>query len=316
MERPDDNCFFSVIMPVYNHMDYLAVAIESVINQTFKQWELIVIDDGSTDDSLSIAKAFAQRDDRIVVLTQENSGPAAARNLGIKHAKTQWLTFLDSDDIWLPDALAHYKQAISANPEASFFYGYRHRLDEGERIKELSGQYQDKPTGAAELFQRMFLSHLCVCWHRELAGQVGGYDESLRSCEDYELYLRMSLQTNFVPIQQATGLRRRHDTNISRRSGFSRFQEAEILRRFIEKKCPADTIPQRAINRRLGRLYYSAARLYFSGGSYKEALLALKQSGNYRRNLRTFCLRAFSRIMLPFTKPDSREMPWLNERPN
>jgi len=302
---------FSVIMPVYDHAEYVGEAIESVRAQTFGDWELIVIDDGSSDGSGEIAEEFAARDRRIRVLHQVNAGPAAARNAGIRAAQGEWLAYLDSDDLWYPQTLANYGDAIAARPAALFFYGYRHRLNPDGSLTELPGEFQQHATGTREIFQRMYLSHMCVCYRRGLMDRAGPYDESLRSCEDYELYLRMSLHTTFEPLGRATGLRRRHGRNISRRSGFSRFQEAEVLRRFVEKQGGRQVLPQELISARLGRLYLAAGREYLRGGCFRQAGTALKQSGRWRRSSGAVVLRIAARLLRPFSSKRSADVPWM-----
>lgn len=99
MKKP----FFSVVIPVYNKSKYIERTINSVLNQTFKEFELILVDDGSTDNSLDIIKSF--NDDRIVLIEQENGGPSKARNTGIKSAKGKFITFLDADDEWVSTKL-------------------------------------------------------------------------------------------------------------------------------------------------------------------------------------------------------------------
>ena len=301
-ENPTSAGMFSIVMPVYNHAEYLGEAIESVMGQTFENWELIIVDDGSTDGSPAIARRFAQQDNRIKVITQQNSGPAKARNTALRQISGQWLAFIDSDDKYFPDALENFAKKIKANPDAAFFHGYRHRLDFDGNITELSGEHQDKPTGAVELFQRMYLSHLCVCWSRSLLEKVGGYNESLRSCEDYELYLRMSLLTKFYPIGCATGLRRRHDKNLSKQTGESRWGEAEILRKFIETQGGKDVVPAEIVSLRLGRLYYSSGRQYFKARKYRKAIRALNESTKFVRRAKTTALNLLVHLLLPFGK--------------
>src|SRR6476659_7001862 len=95
----------SVIMPAFNAGKYISDAIQSVIQQTYNNWELIVIDDGSTDTTAAIIKEFIASDDRIKYLYQENGGPGKARNKGLKEAKGIYVAFLDADDLWLPEKL-------------------------------------------------------------------------------------------------------------------------------------------------------------------------------------------------------------------
>ena len=97
----------SIVMPCYNGAKFISETINSVQAQTYQDWELLVIDDGSTDDSKLIVREYSENDSRIILITQENAGSAAARNNGIRHAKGQYIALLDSDDIWFPEFLNH-----------------------------------------------------------------------------------------------------------------------------------------------------------------------------------------------------------------
>ncbi|MHC4563606.1 MAG: glycosyltransferase family 2 protein [Planctomycetota bacterium] len=296
---------FSVIMPVYNHVDYVGEAIHSVLDQTLGDWELIIVDDGSTDGSGELVDELAARDDRIRVFHQENAGPSAARNLALSVARGAWLAYIDSDDAFLPDALQNYAAYIAAHPRTRFIHGYRHRLNEDGSITELAGEFQDRPSGTHELFGRMFLSHLCVCYRRELIELSGGYDESLRSCEDYELYLRLSLMCRFDPLGKPTGLRRRHATNLSTQTGASRFLEAQILQRFVDHHGAAVVMDDKFLCRRLGRLYYASARQYFKAHDYAHAVDAIDQSHRWCRTCKGLAISLMSRILHPWSRPDA-----------
>ncbi len=301
----------AVIMPVYNHAAYIAEAIESVLAQSFGGWALWIIDDGSTDGSGEIAETYAARDGRVHVLHQGNAGPAAARNYGIRSSRSDWLAFIDSDDVYYPTALAHFADFIAANPGADFIYGYRHRLGADGTVTELPGEYQDRPTGAVELFARMYLSHLCVCYRRGLWAKVGGYDERLRSVEDYDLYLRMSVQTQFVPLGKATGLRRRHGANISRQTGRSRSLQAAVLERFVENHGRKGLIPSDLVARRMGGIYWAAGRQYFKQRCFREASEALGKSRRYRKMLKATALGALAKLLKPFGRTDAEQPPKL-----
>ena len=121
----------SVIMPCYNAEAYISQAIESVVNQSFKDWELIIVDDGSTDRSALIAEEWAQKDSRLTLVRKANGGSASARNEGIRLAKGNYLSFIDSDDLWHEDFLSVMLENIkkcSDERTAVFFSGYR-RMD-------------------------------------------------------------------------------------------------------------------------------------------------------------------------------------------
>jgi len=302
---------FSVIMPVYNHEQYVHEAIGSVVAQTFEDWELWAVDDGSTDEAGQILDRWAERERRIHVLHQANAGPAVARNVGFRRSRGPWLAFLDSDDVFFPDTLAAYREFIQSHPDVRFLYGYRHRLNDDGTTTELPGEFQDAPTGAAELFVRMHLSHLCVCYRRELLEAVGGYDERLRSVEDYDLYLRLSAKTDFHPLGKATGLRRRHDTNLSEQSGYSRMVQAAVLRRYVEHFGGRDVLGADLIARRLGQIHYAAGRQYFKQRCFAQSLAALQTSISQEPTIKARGLRLLGRLLRPFGTRDDREPPQL-----
>ena len=310
-EAPAQPPAVSVIMPVYNHAAYVGEAIRSVVEQTDADWELLVVDDGSTDGSAGVAQDWAGRDGRITVLRQANHGPAAARNAGIARARAAWLAYLDSDDVWHPHALTAYAQARRRHEDERFFYGYRHRLDDHGHVIELPPAHQDAPTGTAELWERMYLSHLCVCYRRDLLDATGAYDEALGQCEDYELYLRLSLHTRFRPTGVATGLRRRHGRNLSRQTGYSRLLEAEVLRRFAERQGGAAVLDADRVAARLGRLYYAAGRQYARAGCFRQARRALGRAHRYRRTAKSTAVAAVATALCWCGRTDPRPLPAL-----
>ena len=299
--------FLTVIMPCYNHEAYVAEAIESVRSQTWSNWELWIVDDGSTDGSPEIIRKFAEQDERIHVITQDNAGPAAARNTGIRHSSSQWLAFIDSDDVFYPTALADFAEFITENPEAQFIYGYRHRLNSNGSITELAPEYQDRVTGAFELFGRMFISR--ICYRRSLWEAVGGYDERMRIVEDYDLYLRMSKSASFYPLGKATGLRRRHETNISQQTGHIRSLQAMVLERFLNRHGGKDIIPPELITSRMHKIYYSAGRQYFKERCFGQSSRALEKACGYKFSLKAAVLRGLAALLGFAGKVDDRPLP-------
>ncbi len=112
----------SIIVPIYNTEAFLAKTIESVLAQTYANWELLLIDDGSTDSSSFICEEFAKEDKRTSYYYKTNGGQASARNLGIQKSKGDWIAFLDADDLWLPQKLEHQLKEIDSS-QADFLYG-------------------------------------------------------------------------------------------------------------------------------------------------------------------------------------------------
>jgi len=302
---------FSIIMPLYNHMAYVEEAVRSVLAQTYPDWELIIVNDGSTDGSEKVAERIAANDGRIRLLHQANAGCSVARITGLRRATGNWLAYLDSDDLWYPTALADFHEYIESHPSVQFIYGYCHRLNANGTVTELLGpsQGQDGSTGPTELFQRMYISHLCVCYRRELLERAGGYDPALPHADDYDLYLRMSQLCSLNPLGKLTGLRRRHRRCLSRPTGFSRMVEGEVLRRFVERRGGGQILDPRIVRKRLGRVYGSAAWQYFTELRFRQALQAARMAHRYRRMFRSTLVAVAARCLLPLARRDAKPLP-------
>ncbi len=174
-----------IVIPAYNEQDLLPRAVASVRGQTIDAWEVVIVDDGSTDQTGDIARQFASADRRITVTTQPNGGLAAARNTGAADAHTDWLLFLDSDDEILPTHLENLLDA--AHPDARIVHsgGYRRWND------EIGPDEFPVPNTPGSWFPTLaksnpFFIHMCL-FRRETFEKTGGFDASLRSCEDWDL---------------------------------------------------------------------------------------------------------------------------------
>ncbi len=190
----------SVIIPTYNRARMLQKAVDSVLNQAFKDFELIVIDDGSTDETLKILKDYQ---DRLKSVTIPHGGVSAARNRGIEEAGGDFIAFLDSDDYWLPEKLAVQTDFFRRNPEARIcqtdetWYRHGKRVNPGKRHQKSSGDifYQS--------LRLCLVSPSTVMIRRDLFNDVGLFDESLPACEDYDLWLRISARFPVYLIGQS-----------------------------------------------------------------------------------------------------------------
>lgn len=179
---------FSVIIPTYNRFSTLGRAIESVRSQTFPAWEIIVIDDGSSDRTQELVKSYPQ----VIYHYQVNSGVCAARNQGAKMATGDWLVFLDSDDELLPDSLEKFSEAVIFSPLASILLGGYYFSKNGMEILVLpeEGKYIGHLSGSFALKKIVF-------------EQVQGYDSALKFAENTELFFRvekLGLTQGLVPF--------------------------------------------------------------------------------------------------------------------
>lgn len=209
----------SVIMPFLNAQAHLAEAIESVIGQTFADWELLLVDDGSTDDSARIARDFAAREARIRLLAPdpEHRGAAAARNRGIAAARGEYVAFLDSDDLYEPGKLSCDAAALDADEEAAWVYGATRWFYERECRRdyvERLGVRRDRRYPPPELLNRIILEERgdipCTCGvmiRRTALNAVGGFEERFALYEDQSLWVKLLLR---YPVRVLSGCNARY----------------------------------------------------------------------------------------------------------
>ena len=179
----------TVVIPTYNRMGLLSRALTSVARQTQPPNEVVLVDDGSTDDTEGlIRRQFPD----VRYLQQENRGVAAARNRGIREAKGEWLAFLDSDDEWLPHKLERQLDAVREEPEFSFCHTNEIWIRRGKRVNPLKKHAKSGGYIFKKCLPLCVISPSSVLILRSLFEQVGLFDESLPACEDYDLWLRIT----------------------------------------------------------------------------------------------------------------------------
>lgn len=189
----------SVIIPAYNSEKTIGETIQSVLNQTFSDFELIVINDGSTDKTLEITSHI--QDSRIKVFSYPNAGGAISRNRGFSHSSGEFIAFLDADDLWTPDKLEAQLKALQSNPEAAVAYSWLNVIDESGKFLR-GGNYR---TENGDIFAKLFLvpfveSGSNPLIRRQAFIDVNGFDESLPASQDYDLYLRLAARYNFIAV--------------------------------------------------------------------------------------------------------------------
>ena len=201
---------FSVVIPAYNASGTLAETLDAMLGQRFDDWECIVVDDGSTDDTRAIAESYAGRDSRVQVIAQANRGTGGAYNTGVSAATAEWVTICSADDVLLPTHLESMAHAIEANPAIDILScnGYYLRSD-GSRTLVYPGRKGavSRSWSLEDLFDRCFYS-VGACYRRSLFERVGGYREDIYG-EDYDFWLRaMAAGARHVYLPEALTLHR------------------------------------------------------------------------------------------------------------
>lgn len=205
----------SVIIPTYNSMTYLPKTVGSVLNQTFTDFELLIIDDGSSDDTATWAAQV--QDSRVKLISQSNQGAAGARNTGIKQAKGQYIAFLDADDLWSPTKLEQQVQCLDKNLNLGLVHTWIAFI-----------QSNDTPTGRimtthgkGNVWEKMVVYNLVRCGSTAMVRrccfeEVGYFDQTLKYAEDWDMWIRISARYPFETINEPLVLYREHENNKSK----------------------------------------------------------------------------------------------------
>ena len=226
----------SVIIPTYNRAALVAEALASVQAQTFRDFEIVVVDDGGTDGTWEVLSA---RQEIRVLRHPARRGVSAARNSGIAAARGQWLAFLDSDDLWLPDKLARQISFLEGRPELLICQTDETWVRRGVRV--------NKPLSHRKVAGRIFLPSLARCMispsavmvHRRLLQDHGGFDETLPAAEDYDLWLRLTWRYEVGLVDEPLVIKRGgHPDQLSGQWGLDRFRIRALVKLLAEPDLP------------------------------------------------------------------------------
>jgi glycosyltransferase involved in cell wall biosynthesis len=189
----------SVVIPVYNGEKTIRQTLESVLNQTFTDFEVIVINDGSQDATLEIVANIA--DPRLKVFSYPNAGQAASRNRGLSQARGEFIAFLDADDLWTSDKLEAQLRVLQENPQAAVAYSWSDCIDEsGNFLREASHRTVNGDVYAKLLLTDFLDNGSNPLIRRQAITEVGGFDESLPPAEDWDMWLRLAARYHFVAV--------------------------------------------------------------------------------------------------------------------
>ncbi len=306
----------SIVIPAYNAQKYLAETLDSVIAQTFADWDAIVVNDGSADGTGGIIEEYAKRDPRIRGITKTNAGVADARNSGYESVSPggEFVIFLDSDDLWEPEALAILFNALQKNPDCVGSYGLARYID-GEsslyRIGELESEHSARKTieddrvvplepGAPTTFASLNLNEGCriatpgqVLLRRASFERAGRFDKECTPVEDWEMWLRLTQQGGLAFAEVPVLRYRVHESNLSGNN--KRMSAAHVRARRKVLSYPGLTPEQRRAAS-AGYRYYCRRKVDFALAclakgqliqGLKQARRALINYGEYLRAVRS-----------------------------
>lgn len=224
----------SVIIPVYNGEKTIRETIESVFQQTFTDWELLVINDGSTDATLDILSQL--EDPRIQIFSYPNARQAASRNRGLERATGAYIAFLDADDLWTTDKLELQFKALQAHPDAAFAYSWTDYIDEGSNFLHSGRHITTNGNVYGELIVNNFVENGSnPLIRREVFEKVGVFDEALPPAEDWDLWLRIAQYYPFVAVPAVGVFYRVTATSSSLNIAKQERQCLEVLKRGFDR---------------------------------------------------------------------------------
>ena len=248
----------SVVLATYNYGRYLGSALESALAQTMSDLEIIVIDDGSTDETKQVIAPYLGNA-RIRYYDTEHQGQPAAKNAGIRLARTPIVAFLDADDLWLPTKLEKQLALFAANPALGVAYSRRILIDEQGR--HLQFQQPELPRGnvLASMFRNNFICFSSAVVRREVLEEAGLFDENLALAIDYDLWLRIARRYSFDYVNEPLVKYRTGHASLSRRTEERLKTAAAIMDRFLDHHSGRKVLDPALIRRAQAETYYEIA---------------------------------------------------------
>jgi GT2 family glycosyltransferase len=213
----DNEPLVSVVLSVFNGADFLRQAVESILDQTFRDFEFIIIDDGSSDDSTAILNSYQGTDPRVQIFRQTNKGLIVSLNRGCALARGKYIARMDADDIALKERLAWQVQYMEAHPDTAVLGGAVRLIDGAGRLLRLVQHPCEDHEIKSALLQQYSLPHPAVLIRKDVFLSVGGYRATFVDAEDYDLWLRIAEQSRLANLEQVVIYYRLHRSQVSKR---------------------------------------------------------------------------------------------------
>jgi glycosyltransferase involved in cell wall biosynthesis len=272
----------SIVIATYNRALLLPETLESIFRQRFQEFEIVVVDDGSTDDTRNVLRPYGSR---LRYLYQENCGPSSARNLGVRHASAPWISIQDSDDLCAANHLEALYGFVKHHPGYGMAFANGAYLGGPEHNRGTilpaakSRQLQERGVRLGDLFDKSLVRLQAALISRTAYEAVGGHDESLRICMDLDLSFRLLMKFPVAYLNQVVFLYRKHEGNTGRNEEVRLTENIRVIQKLV-RDFPAvnDLIGERRIARRLAYRYYRLAKGRWNRGRHVEARQALEEA--------------------------------------
>ena len=272
----------SVVIATYNRSGLLRETVDSILSQAFQDFELIVVDDGSTDDTSDVLAFYKNR---IQYIRQENRGPSAARNLGVRHSKAEWISFLDSDDLCLPQHLQTLYGYVQAHPDCGMVFANGKYLGGPEHNRDAiipkakSRSLAEGGVQLGDLFDKSIVRLQAALLSRRVYDEIGGHDESLRVCMDLDLSFRLAIRGAVAYIDEAVFLYRKHEGNIGKNEELRLTENIRVIQKLLNDYPAARKILGASrVRKRLAYRYYRLAKGRWKRNQRGAAREAIRQA--------------------------------------
>ena len=300
MKRPK----VSVIVPCYNSQSFIKRTIESALKQTYTNLEIIVVDDGSKDNTGDIIKSF--NDARIKYFYQENNGLSFTRNVAIKHATGEYVAFLDHDDQWLPEKIEKQLRLFERNPELGLVFSDAYMVS-SER-KTIACFKERKPSRGNIFYEYLlsdnFVPLLTVLTPKVVISRYMPFDDRYKISEEFDLFLRIARDYKFDYVDEPLGNYYIHDANTIRINPERAIKEKfEIVQYWLGVEPSIEKLYRRQLRKRFAYLYSQLAVCYLESQHYSAAIKNLLYSFR-RRKLNFIALKSLIKLVFKFLKLD------------
>ena len=267
----------SVIIHTYNNEKFIAETVESVLNQTYKDYEIIVVDDGSEDGTRDALIPYMQK---IRYHYKENGGIASAKNAGISLSETEFVAFLDHDDLWVPDKLQLQMEHFNENPQIGLVYAKYTSFRDG---KELRTKPEKGYSGwiFKELLAKSFIQTSTVVVKRECLDAVGPYDETFSLGDEYDMFLRIAQKFQCGFVDKGLTRYRVHDTNASNNDFLFDNENLGVYKKIYNNFTDLDGVEKKILRKRIARYSMKVAEGLYRQGKQEESKKYQMEANNY-----------------------------------